>query len=350
MDNLRRFILVFTAVIFLTLAICGFVLAKNYNETAKTEEVNLGVNTNIFDPNRPNETDLSVFNENILLVIGDKDGKASELTVLVNVNTETNELSFLYFPREFKYATIADRDVGIMGMLCNKKGISKAADVIASQYEITVDNYIYMPSSVFAEFIDAFAVDPNLPIDPNPTPAPDGGQVIKNGVEYSLYVDLKYVSGKYNIDLSRDTKVFTGSEALQLIQFYRTQNNEYSTEMLKYYDGTDSKRISAAQSFLHAFITQKLLKTGNAAFADEFASKTFALLAKCESNLTEQNLKQIGTLFTKINSDAIRYFKINGSDIYLDQHYIVYNETINDLASNSMLDGATVLKENFFTN
>ena len=349
MDNLRRFVLVFTVVIFFTIAICGFVLAKNYYETAKTESVILKSDADVHDPNAKDDLELENFNENILLIIGDKDGQPVELTMLMNVNTKTNELSFLYFPREFKYATLADRKVDTMGVICNTKSISEAADVIASQYEIIVDNYIYMPTSVFSEFVDAFAVDPNLPIDPNPTADPNNpdAEIIKNGVEYSIYVDLKYVAGKYNIDLSRDTKVFTGKEALQLIQFYRTQNNEYSTEMIKYYDGTDEKRIVAAQSFLQAFINQKLVKSGSETFIGEFSAKAFPLLAKCETNMTETNMKQIGSLFTKVTPENIRYFKFNGDDLYLDKHYLVYNETINDLQKNSMLDGATVLKDYF---
>ena len=349
MDNLRRFVLVFTIVIFFTISICGFVLAKNYYEIAKTEKVDLTSDGEIFDPNASKDSELKDFNENILLVVGDKDGQPAELTMLVNVNTKMNQLSFLYFPADLKYATKADRQVDVMSMIANKKGIAKAADVIASQYEIAVDNYIYMPSEVFSEFIDAFAVDPNLPLNPNPTPDPNNpdAPIIKNGVEYAIYVDLNYVTGKYNINLKSDTRVFSGKEALQLIQFYRTQNNEYSTEMLKYYDGTDDKRIVAAQSFLHAFINQKLVKTGNETFKDEFASKAFPILSKCETNMTEINMKQIGSIFAKIDSDTIRYFKFNGDELYLDKHYIAYNDTINDLQTNSMLDGATVLKDYF---
>ena len=348
MDNLRRFVIVFTAVIFLTLAVCGFILAKNFNETAKTKTVDLNVNANVYDPNKPQDFELGKFNENVLFVIGDKDSNPSELTILMNVNTETNELSFMYFPRQFKYATLADRSVGNMGMICRKKGISKAADIIASQYEISVDNYIYMECELFAEFIDLFVKSEN----PNNITTSDGQLILDatNAIEYELFVDLKYKSGKYNIDLNRNTKYFTGKEAVQLIQFYRTQNNEYPSDMLKYYDGTDGKRIVAAQAFLDAFISQKLLKTGSKTFADEFQAKLTPLLSKCETNLTEHNLKQIGTMLTRIIPDDICYYIINGNDQYLDQHYIVYNDTVTDLKSNSVLDGATTFRDKFYVN
>lgn len=354
MDNLRRFILVFITVIFVTLAVCGYILADKFNDAAKTETINLDLNANVYDPDKPSDSSLGIFNENILFVIGDKDGTPSELSVLMNVNTDANEISFMYLPKELKYSTVSDRSVGIMGMICNKKGIAKSADIIASQYEIIVDNYVYMPCNVFAEFIDLFVVDANAPLDPNATPSVsiDGKPILDNtnAVEYEIFVDLKYQSGKYNIDINRNTKYLTGNTALQLIQFYKTQNDEYDSEMLKYYDGTDLKRIIAAKDFLNAFINQKLIKTGSATFVDEFTSKLTPLLSKCETNLTEHNLKQLGSMFTKINPESISYYKINGTDQFLDQYYIVYNETVTDLTGNFILDGATVLKDKFNTN
>ena len=45
MDNLRRFILVFTCIIFVTLSVCGFLLAKSFSKSAKTENVDLTINS-----------------------------------------------------------------------------------------------------------------------------------------------------------------------------------------------------------------------------------------------------------------------------------------------------------------
>lgn len=347
MDNLRRFLLVFIAVIFLTLSVCGFLLSKSFSKSAKTETEYLNVKSNV-DSTDSEDDVLDNFNENFLLVIGDNDSLPSELTILMNINSKTKELSFMYFPKEFKYATLADRSVGQIGMICQNKGIGKAADIISSQYEIIIDYYVYMPSDVFVEFIDLLISSDKFL---NNT-TPEGELILdaNNAVEYELFVDLKYNSGKYNIDLNRNRRFFTGKEALQLIQFYKTQNNEYFDEMLKYYDGTDYKRINTAQSFLDAFINQKLLKTGSESFADDFQSKLTPLLSKCETNLTELNLKQIGAFFTKISSDNISYYAINGVDQYLEKHYIVYNETVIDLKNNTVPDGASVFKDKFYTN
>ena len=112
----------------------------------------------------------------------------------------------------------------------------------------------------------------------------------------------------------------------------------------------DIKRIYNSGAFISAFINQKLIKTGNPTFADEFASKINPLLAKCQTNLNETNLKQIGNLLTRINPDSIKSFVINGTDLFMDKHYIVYNDTVTDISNKSLLDGATIFKDNFKTN
>ena len=121
---------------------------------------------------------------------------------------------------------------------------------------------------------------------------------------------------------------------------------EVKTELKKRYSNT--KYFNKA--FLDAFISQKLLKTGSKTFADEFQAKLTPLLSKCETNLTEHNLKQIGTMLTRIIPDDICYYIINGNDQYLDQHYIVYNDTVTDLKSNSVLDDATTFRDKFYVN
>lgn len=254
----------------------------------------------------------------------------------------------MFLPKDLKYATLSDRTVGKYGVIYNKKSISKIADIIASQFEISVDYYVHIPSDRFIEFIDLFIESDN----PNTATTPDGELILDstNAVEFELFVDLKYQSGRYNIDLNRNRKFFTGKEALQLIQFYKTQDNEYSPEMIKYYDGTDIKRIITAQAFFDAFISQKLIKTGNQAFVDVFYSKLAPIIPLCETNLIDLNIKQFGSIFTRINPLDICYYYMNGTDQYSDQYYLVYNETVTDIKNNTVLDGAITLKDKFGVN
>lgn len=151
MDNLRRFILVFTAIIFITLSVCGIVLANSYQKMAKTEEHDLTAPAPTYDP-RNNGT-MGKLKENILFLVGDKDGTETELMFLMNVDSESSTVHFLYIPKDLKYAMSSDRSVGNMGNLLAKKGsASSVVDIVASFFEMSVNYYVQMPCEVFAEF------------------------------------------------------------------------------------------------------------------------------------------------------------------------------------------------------
>ena len=209
MDNLRRFILVFTAIIFITLSVCGIVLANSYQKMAKTEEHDLTAPAPTYDP-RNNGT-MGKLKENILFLVGDKDGTETELMFLMNVDSESSTVHFLYIPKDLKYAMSSDRSVGNMGNLLAKKGsASSVVDIVASFFEMSVNYYVQMPCEVFAEFVNAFDKD-------------------STGIEYTIPADLKYGIGKYNIDLKKDTK-----KLVQKTNKSRRQGSNAANPVLSY--------------------------------------------------------------------------------------------------------------------
>ena len=119
---------------------------------------------------------------------------------------------------------------------------------------------------------------------------------------------------------------------------------------MAYYDGSDVKRIQAAQSLLHSFLTQKVIKTGDETYEQTFADIALPFLEKCETNLTETHLKQIGGIFSKVSANAIKYYRFNGTEQYLEKYYLVYNEMCTDLTSSAVQESSIVMKEYFKTN
>lgn len=332
MDNLRRFIVVFTLIIFLTLSICGIVLANTYRKMAHTEEYSLDVSAPTYDPNHTVDSNKEVFRDNILFIVGDDDGTETELMVIVNVDSDTSSLNFMYIPKDMKFATSNDRTVDIMGNMLAKKGSTDTcANILSSFFEMNIAYYVQMPCNVFPDFINAFDTD-------------------GSGVSYKIPVDMKFVSGKYNIDLKKDTNVLHGNEALSLIQFYRTENDEYYGDMVQYYDGSDLMRINASQAFLSAFLSQKVIKTGNQAYPDTFTQMMRPFLERCVTNLTESDLHAIGKVLSTVNSSSVRYYRFVGNDQYMDRYYIVYNEMCKNLISGSDVESSSVIRNDFKTN
>lgn len=331
MDNLRRFLLVFIAIIFVTLSVCGLVLASSYNNTAKTEDKDLSVSAPTYDPQAPNDS--GKMKENILFIVGDKDGGETELMLLANVDTENAAISFLYIPKDIQFSISGERYIGNMGRLLAKTGSASAsANIVSAFMDLGIKYYVQMPCDVFADFINAFDKE-------------------SAGIDYHIGVDMKYVSGKYNIDLKKDTNKLGGREAMQLIQFYRTENNEYTPELLAFYDGSDVKRIEAAQRFLKAFISQKFISTsGNDQYKQNFASIAEPFIKRCDTNIEVDDLKIIGTVFTSLSDDRVKYYRINGTEQFLNQYYLIYNQMCTDLSSNSVQEASFVLRDHFKTN
>lgn len=332
MDNLRRFIVVFTLVIFLTLSICGIVLANSYRKMAHTEEHDITVSAPTYDPNSANSQDKDEFRENILFILGDSDGSETDIMVIINVDTDTSSLNFMYIPKDMKFATSSDRTVDIMGNMLARKGSPEScANILSSFFEMNIDYYIQMPCNVFPDFINAFDAD-------------------NSGISYTIPIDMKYVTGKYNIDLKKDTNVLHGEEALSLVQFYRTENDEYYGDMLQYYDGSDIMRINAAQAFLSAFLSQKVIKTGDQSYPETFAQIAKPFLERCSTNITENDLSSIGKVLSSVNSNGVRYYRFTGNDQYIDRFYIVYNYMCKNLIGDSDFESASVIRNDFKTN
>lgn len=323
MDNLRRFILVFTGVVFLALSISGFILADKYQEASSITKKDVTVDCDKYDAS------IEPFNDNILIIVGDKNNDSAEIVMVANVDTETLSLSFMYIPQDFKYTT-DDR----AGNLLNDKSMNEAADSLASFFNTTIDYYIHISPENFVNMVNAVDFD-------------------GIGIEYEIPVDLVYKSGAYNINLKKGMKFLTGEHALQLIQFYKTKDNNYSPELYEYYDGTDVKRIEASQKFLKNFIEQKFLNSDKDMFVQRFTDGLNPIvegIKETDTNINGELLRKIGLLFNKINVDSIDYFMTDGDYIVSNEGSSwVYNNKAVNLLSGDHTDGKTVWEDKFST-
>lgn len=54
--------------------------------------------------------------------------------------------------------------------------------------------------------------------------------------------------------------------------------------------------------------------------------------------------------FSKVSANAIKYYRFNGTEQYLEKYYLVYNEMCTDLTSSAVQESSIVMKEYFKTN
>ena len=309
MDNLRRFIIVVSVILLFTFGICGFLLASEYrNKTTNTYSENLSFDLPTFDPNTHTQTESKYFNNNILVIVGDKDKPETELLMLLNIDSETAVINVAYIPKDLRYVNYKENAISTIGsVFSTRKTNLPAAESIMiyeSYFDIAIPYYIHFSSENFLDFMHAFAV---------------------NGINFTIPVDLVYQDEFYNINLSKDTTVVKKDQMLQLIQFYKTNNNSYAGDLLKYYDGTDAKRVEMCRQLFDAFMQQTFINPTHEYYKLRFYDAFLPFLTKCETNITTELLSTVAPAFAKLQNSSIRYFTLDGKKEYSDRLYIAYN-------------------------
>lgn len=312
MDNLRRFLVVFTAMFFIAAAVCGFMLVQSYNDAEGQQVEDLLVSAPTYDPN--GDTSGSIFRENILCMVADSGKKMPELTFIINVDSLSGHVSFLFIPQNMKYAISQTGEMGTFGEYCGRYAwntAGRAASLLSSFLDIHIEHYLTLSTKDFGLLISAFSSE-------------------DEGVYLEIPVDIEYKNEKENLDISftAGPQYLKGAQAAQFIQFYQTQDGVYTSEMLPYYDGTDVKRIGQVQRFLDAFMCQKFTQAATNVYKEHFSELLYPYLAKGNTNLTGAILDRIATVVEQLQTDRVNYFMLNGKVVYNQNEYLEYNNTM----------------------
>lgn len=332
MDNFRRFILVFTVFLFLAIGISGYVIALRYDEAANNTNEFLKGEGEPYDPNSTSEPVNYNFRDNILVVISDTGRSEVDLMCLMNYNTAASSLSLLYLPKELKVPA----NVGVtdptatpapaseqLGRIYSQQGMEKTVSLVSSFLEVSIPYYVHLNGDQFIQLVDSFSSQ-------------------ELGVKFTLPVDIAYTSHRpylinnmpfYAVRLYKGEQLFTGTTALQLLQFHRTDDDRYSGELLSYYNGRDRKRIEMVQKFTYNFLIQAFGENANEHYADQFLELLQPLITAENSNLTTEHLMAIERNIGSLTKDSISYYVANGKDIFQEEYYLSYNATFTDMLS-----------------
>lgn len=314
MDNLRRFIVILTIFLFFTTSICGFLLSLGYSGISKGKETDLYID---IDPYQENESP-TYFRGNILVIVGEKTRPETDLMFVVNYDSNSSQLKFLYIPKDLKYSDPVTHETGTIGTYFSQHSGEATATLVSSILDIGIPYFINLNDSVFARMINMF-----------------------EGVNYSLPVNIKYKDQYYDIDIVKGEQLFDGSRALQLVQFYKTQDNIYSSSMLTFYNGKDVNRIKIASNFVNAFINQKLGEAGKEKY--NYFELLKLLLPDCDTNITEQVLKTITAKLDKLNVNLTENYMITGKESVGLKYYIEYKNLFKDFKTGLDVDAKNIL-------
>ncbi|HHV94951.1 MAG TPA: LCP family protein [Clostridiaceae bacterium] len=298
--SFRKFYFALTSILLVFLFATGVVML-NYLKTYSADEAS----SSLDDDESENENILKPFvpdNEpfNVLVLIGDKSEANTDTMILVNYNPATSEANVMSIPRDTKIVLDTGSAVKINSLYAKRGGSNLLMNHLSNIMGIEIKHYVYLNIETFREIID-----------------------LLGGVWIEVPVDLDYDDPlqDLHIHIKKGKHLMDGKMAEEYLRF-RHPNNGYTEEMLKYYDGSDLKRIEAQQNFIKELIKQKM----NIIYLPKLNEIIDTVFDNLETNVT---LSQVFKLVKTVNNfslEKVKFFTLPGSSMDYSPYYYLYNE------------------------
>lgn len=230
--NFRKFYLILTIVVSTVLFCVGIGVLLYVNSHILGSETTYATSDNpinkLFEPFMQNKEPF-----NVLLLGGDKVNKNSDTMMLANFDPSTCKVNIMSIPRDTK-VTIENKAHKI-NYAFPHGGIELTVKTVSELLDVNIKYYIFVDTAAFRDIID-----------------------LLGGVDYYIPADLNYDDPTQNlhIHLKKGQQRLNGTQSEQFVRFRHP--NKWNSEIKKYYDGSDLKRMEAQQRFLKELMAQKL--------------------------------------------------------------------------------------------
>jgi LCP family protein required for cell wall assembly len=292
--NIRKFYLIMTTTITIFLFSSGIWLLFLINTTSAASDNSQvkGQNSLIDNIIKPFIADKSPVN--ILVLGGDKVAGNTDTMMLVNFTPGTGKISILSTPRDSR-VNIRGLGFAKINAAYPKGGADLAVETLSNFLGVRIKYYVYVDTAAFREIIDKL-----------------------DGVDYYVPVDLNYDDPFQNlhIHLKKGQQHLDGKKAEQFMRFRHPPTQKgYTKEMLKYYDGSDLKRIDAQQNFIRELIKQKT----NIKYISRANDLINVILNRVETNITMSDALKLAQNISNIDIANMKTFMVPGDTAYINE-------------------------------
>ncbi|MBQ8164936.1 MAG: LCP family protein [Clostridia bacterium] len=337
MDNLRRAILLFTVFMFLSITVIGFVLSLDYYKTASAMEAVPAWNYNGEQISVENKNETEFVKENILVIIGDEGVENSEIMFVSQYDAELNTMSFIYIPKDMKYYLNVDTlkkimsensddgesavksynktyNLGTMSQLYSRFEGEVTSDIVSYMLNIPIDSYVFFSFNDCCNLFNGFI-------------GADKG-LLFNFPVYASNVEM-------GISINSGEQFFDGKSAVELMRFYKTSDNEYSSYMMQYYDGTDIKRIEMVKQFTKTFLESQLLGDSvNSYYIDNFYDLAYERVIKsCKTNIRSSFVQSVQSTIRNIKPESVSFYILGYKTADNNAFLYEYTNSLKDITN-----------------
>lgn len=302
--NLRRFLFIVSTFLMICLTIGGSTLL--FISKTTTQEPATGFLGSIVEPLKDQNQSF-----NVLVLGGDFVGANTDTIFVANFNSNTGKISIISVPRDTK-VTVKGSSIPKINSAYSAGGADLAVKTVSNLLDINIKYYAYINTKGFKEIID-----------------------LLGGIDFEILANMDYddPTQDLHIHLKKGMQHLNGSQAIQYMRF--RQPSVYNSEIEKYYDGSDLKRIEAQQRFIKEFIRQKAT-VKYFSKADELVQATFKYL---ETNIKTEEAVNIIKYAGNVKANDVAFFRApgNASDEGISYYLLDKNET------------QKIIKENFQT-
>ena len=304
--NLRKFYLVISVITAIFLFIAG--IAAIYFLNSGYINGSLAVNSDnaisrLFLPFTQSKQPF-----NVLVLGGDKVNKNSDTMMLVNFDPVSCKVNIMSIPRDTKVKI--DGSYRKINFAFPHGGIDLTAKTISDLLDVKIKYYIFVDIVAFKKIID-----------------------LLGGVAYYIPANMDYDDPTQNlhIHLEKGQQTLDGKQSEGFIRFRHP--NHWTSEIKKYYDGSDLKRTEAQQNFVKELIRQKF----SIHYLPKINSIISVIFENIDTNFTLSEIFKFTGYIGKFDAGDLNFIALPGKSQDGTPWYFLCDE-----------DNAKVITEQYF--
>ena len=272
-DNLRRAVVVISIIVLIGAGVIGFLFALDNIVNEKQDSViDLNPTDEKYDPSNSHQEGGSKTEKSdvstTLFIMTDSTGKNAELAFTATVDYANYNINLIFYPVDVSVSSkIGDQgwELATIAEFYSKYGIEKTGSVVSGILSIPVSGAVSFTSDAAADLIDSFTKGAGVSYFP------------------PCKINAKTPDGT-SVSISKSKASFNGTNAVKLVTFYRTDDNIYDADMVKFYDGTRVPQNKIAATFIDAFVTQRLIGEIDSYYKDSYVQFFKTFLSKCKGS------------------------------------------------------------------